>query len=131
MIKLCFFSYRVFCCFSSFRYYRSLWRNYRWNVPDQLPKATSAYKISVLLPSGSGTGTCSDTTALPEVPDLFPEVPVASAGPTSGATSVYFFRYWPLVFLTGSLPGSGSGSTGSIGTTGPFSGTSGLAGVLL
>ena len=68
---------------------------------------------------------------LPEVPGLFPEVPLSSSRPTSGATSAYFFRYWPLDLLTGSLPGSGSSRTGSIGTAGPFSGASGLTGVLL
>ena len=31
------------------------------------------------------------------------------------------------LFLTGTWPGSGSGSTGSIGTTGPFPGSSGRA----
>ena len=51
-----------------------------------------------------------------------------STGPSTGATSVSVFRYWTLVVLTGSFPGSGSGSTGSIGTTGPFPGSTGPAG---
>ena len=55
------------------RYYRSILRNYRRLVPDQLPAPTSA---SVLLTSGSGTGTCSGTTGKPEVPSLFPVLPV-------------------------------------------------------
>ena len=48
-------------------------------------------------------------------------------GPLPGLLPPISFGTGLSIFLTG----SGSGSTGSIGTTGPFSGTSGLAGVLL
>ena len=57
------------------RYYRPIGRNYRWNVPDQLPEATSAYEISVLDSGGSGTGTCPGTTGINVITGLPAEVP--------------------------------------------------------
>ena len=64
---------------------------------------------------------------MPVVPSgPWPVVPVL----VPGLLPLRLFQYWTLLFLTGTWPGRGSGSTGSIGTTGPFPGSSDRSAVL-
>ena len=88
-----------------YRYYRPSVRNYRWELPWLLPKASSAYEKSPLFPSGSGTGSNPGSTGVPVLPVLTAEVPPRRVEP---------FRR-PLVSCFG-----WAGSTAlCAGTTGP------------
>ena len=64
---------------------------------------------------------------VPVLPGFLPVVPgflLVVPGLVPGLLPLKFFGTGYLLFLTG----SGSGSTGSIGTIGPFPGSTGLAG---
>ena len=75
--------------FFSDRKYRPRKRYYCWTLPRLLPDTTYAYESSVLLPSGSGTGSNPGSTGKPEVPAFLAVLPLASSGGTSGTSAAY------------------------------------------
>ena len=94
--------------FFSDRKYRPCKRYYRWSLPRLLPDTTSAYESSVLLPSGSGTGSNPGSTGKPEVPAFLAVLPLASSEGTSGTSAAYKNV---LLFFSGSCTGCDTGTT--------------------
>ena len=69
--------------FFSDQKYRPRWRYYRSELPEVLPKSSTAYESWVLDSNGSSTGSRSGTTAKPEVPALPAVLPPGTSGVTS------------------------------------------------